>query len=1184
MKCMHVIKASAGSGKTYTLARTYIVNMLGVKQQDNKYHLRRSPQYHRHILAITFTNKATDEMKERIVKQLHLLSLGKGAYVEFFEKNFVDSIEDIKRASAKALNEILFNYNSFAVSTIDSFFQTLLRTFAREIDYDNSYEIELDDDMALQTAVHDFLLDISGERHQQKSKVYKWVQEFIKERLKINQNWNFFGNTRDLVKFAKNINKEFYRDRSDEIQTYFGDMGEPGLSRIERFRKSIIACRDRYQQSLDDGTFNHRFRNLADANGWKEESFHKGRLLQQMYLGTRKFENDIDPKYATSPDGLNSLFKKQVFNDTPVEVLEEINGILAEAIKARKTAKLMDDLLNNVWQLGLLSVIDKKLRDNMRESNTLLLSDTGSLIQKIVDAGNDERRIHDNTSFIYERVGTRYHNFMIDEFQDTSHKQYDNFKPLLSESIAGGNDVLIIGDEKQSIYRFRNSDPSMLREELEHDFKESYDDSTLDDNYRSCKNIIEFNNVLFGYSPRAYFGNFPVLMKTYRNVHQNVKKDKFMGYVQVNFPIADNKNDQLKAVLPQLPERIYSVLERGFSQSDIMILVNKNDEGRAVVNYLLNYNINERPADKPQINIVSDESLMISNAPAVRMVIDVLRFLESTLFDPALAKVDKDKEKTLSKRVERLLVEQRRYKLLHDYGKALLGNSGATPSETLQQVLERERGNSHNSDVTAAIEHLATKALETLPDPTTQPLHLLTVVDSIIKTYMQQEADSCDENNSPFVTAFQDVVLTFTAGNNGGTIREFLRYWDERCRALSIPASAQDSIQVMTIHKSKGLEAPVVMMPFANWELNKFKDKEVLWMPRELWLNPDGGNGPLEGIGGSESDRNIVPPLIPVKQSILAKMPEFASFYNAELEKTLIDNLNKTYVAFTRPRQELYIWSPTKTQNETSTVDNVNALLRSFCYDLEKGNGTLSIKIDKKRHEFTLDIKALHGTITVKDKNDKEKGIECLTGFEIGDRYETRMPDNNDEDKYAIDAQEINMPRYSVRPMADSVKVTMPEADSLFKREGKDMHWLMSLVTDKRDVSHAIAMATMGNRFNTRDERYWTVDRAAKLLSMVVDDPLTACWFDPRNTVFNERTITDAKKNIRPDRVVVTPEGKTIVIEYKFGSNYRRATIAEYTKKVQEYMTKLRDAGFTDIVGYLYIPRDTSHPIRTIKI
>lgn len=1180
---MHVIKASAGSGKTYTLALTYIVNLLGIKQHDGRYRLRKTKEYHRHILAITFTNKATDEMKARIVKQLHLLSLGKGDYKDFFIANFIDDFESVKLAAAKALGDILFNYNSFAVNTIDSFFQLILRTFAREVDYDNGYEIELDNDVALQAAVHDFLLDLTTGLVKPGSKIYRWIKDYVRFNIDNSNSWNFFGSPKSLVTFATNINKEFFREASKEIQEYFGDMDDEGLSKVEQFRKSIITRRNEQQELYKTG-FTTRLIDLMRQTGAQESDLHGSRFFAKLLKGDVPKTWKDNVKYTTEIENLKSLFKGNLYERLPISHLELYLQLVRDMYVTFNRIALLDALLKNIWQLGLLGVIDKKLHDNMRDSNTMLLSDTGEMIHEILTNGNNGNRASkaskENTSFVYERIGTQFHNYMIDEFQDTSHKQYENFMPLLDESTASGNEALIIGDEKQAIYRFRNSDPSMLREELETDYPGVFYQTTLDNNFRSFETIVNFNNALFQIVPKAWFAKFPTLLRTYSNVRQNVKKDKRKGFVRIDFvPYDKHISETVPAILQQLPERIYSILQRGFRLKDIMILVNRNNQANVVVNYLMAYNA-MRDESLPELNLISEESLLIKNSPAVRTIINVLRFIESTLIEPPAQAATEEEQKEIDRRVKRLLQNQQRYKLIHDYGKAKvrLNREEQDTTKLLEEIADQHRQQAALS-IPEAIAQLAEVTLQVLPDIKTQPMHLSAIVDKIILNYITLNDGTCPEHETAFITAFQDVVLQFAgAGSNGGTVREFLRYWDEKSRSLAIPASALDAIEVMSIHKAKGLEAPVVIMPFADWDLAKFSSRDTLWLPKQRWMSDNASGSSFLNL-----DEECVPPLVPIPPSNLANEPEFADFYNTELEKTLIDNLNKTYVAFTRPRQELHIWTPGAINSKREQVTATPEMLQAFADTLIKNDGKLQVQgqEDDCSEEIQLPLNA------IKDEND----VCCA--IELGQAETKADEENRDDSSFDIPVEAtIELPAYRVTPLTETIKVSLPDTPSLPQREGNAMHRLLSMIRDSRDVDYAIAMASESNLFKG-EEAFWTLERAVALVSSIVDDPKAKSWFDPKNKVLNERTIIvpddrsagddkPATAKYRPDRIVITPDRKAIVIDYKFGKDYRAATLDHYRKQVSDYMKLLKRAGYNDVEGYLWFFRDKKNPIREV--
>ena len=619
-KSLLVIKASAGSGKTYRLAKEYIKNLLfATGKTDGKLYPRRAPgskqtlNTHRQLLAITFTNKATDEMKSRIVDELYNLSQPgrKSDYLDDFVQQSGLQPDEVRSLAQQALYELLFDYSNFNVSTIDSFFQTILRNFARELDRDFNYDIQLEEDYAVRVAVHNFLLSLG--RDGMPSQVNEWVKDYQRHLIRGDaekKNWKFFDDEGSLNRFARQINSELFRSRLDDIRHYLGDVDEQGrfhsnFNRIREFKKYIHDEVKGCQDQIDDGlsALQSALEPIADGLSGSKS------LKKWLNKGT------LDPLSDTMDNADEQKIREQFLKAfvSSDELVNRLLGLVRDHFGIRTIKAFFKHVEDNLGLLGMLAMIDLFLEEYRHETNSILIGDTNELIGTVLKSGSD---------FIYERVGTMISNFMIDEFQDTSAKQYENFRSLLFESLAGGNFNMLIGDAKQSIYRFRNADPSVFRERVGNDFSdyifddrqvecgpEDGDTPSTSVNYRSSRRIIEFNNSLFAYV-RDRFSDRKIVADTYGDVKQGMPKDidtnKVEGYVRL---MTDDyrqllQDDFIRDTLPPdvvgdeehdvtaldvLPGYLLRLHER-YDWGRIGILVNKNKEGDQVVERILEYN------------------------------------------------------------------------------------------------------------------------------------------------------------------------------------------------------------------------------------------------------------------------------------------------------------------------------------------------------------------------------------------------------------------------------------------------------------------------------------------------------------------------------------------------------------------------------------------------------------------
>lgn len=523
-----IYKASAGSGKTYTLSKTYLDLLL--KAESNT--------AYRNILAVTFTNKATEEMKERILKDL-------------FKAGENDS------RARNILITLLHDYSAFSVSTIDKFFQQALRAFAREIGHSGNYQIELDKTSLVNEAMDRVLDDLK----ENDTQLLSWFTTQINNSLDN-------GESLDIENGLYKMGKEF----SDVAEKISYDKEK--LSEIKKDCKEII-------ESFHKGVF--LAASSIDSRDWGKRD---SKTLSK-YLTKRKYNDDM-------PAACDTLLKKLQDVDNLLFSLLNPNGT---EWRKYKTAKVIE---KNIFTLGLADEFYSKLQKIEEEKGVISLDESTYLLKEIID-GSD-------APFIYEKLGVRYNHFLLDEFQDTSVVQWENFKPLLENSVSEGFKDIIVGDVKQSIYRWRNSDWHLLESQIENDFPGNTKDTSMQDNWRSTKNIVNFNNKFFTFA--AQWLNQTDI---YKDVCQNVRvEDSQDGYVTVDFC---NDKEELDFVI----KYIESAIENGAKLSDIGILVRKKTEGSAVAEALLSNGY----------SVISDDSLSLKSSQIIRTLISILHCIDT---------------------------------------------------------------------------------------------------------------------------------------------------------------------------------------------------------------------------------------------------------------------------------------------------------------------------------------------------------------------------------------------------------------------------------------------------------------------------------------------------------------------------------------------------------------------------
>ena len=1154
-----VIRASAGSGKTYNLALQYIRHLLFIQGEDGRLRPRRSTgdshivNAHRNLLAITFTNKATDEMKDRIVKELYRLAQDgvHSDYLDGFVKESGLDEPQVRELARMALNELLFDYSNFNVSTIDSFFQSILRNFARELDRDFNYDIQLDEKYAVRVALHNFLLSLG--RSGRPSQVDNWVKEYMRHMTHGNaekRRWKFFDDGGDLLSFAAHINSELFRGRMDEIRAYLGHLDENGdfhsdFSKISAFKKLIhttveecdqlilasIESLKRELQPLQEGLYGGRSFSLFIANGGTEP------LKKESW-------KTIDE------DKVSNQFKKSGMPDEAG--IAALTRLVREHFRMRDIKEFFENIEKNLGLLGLLAMIDVFLERYRQETNSILIGDTNELIGTVLDSGSD---------FIYERVGSTIAHFMIDEFQDTSTKQYENFRGLLKESLANGNFNMLIGDAKQSIYRFRNADPTVFRERVGVDFGRDIYLPPVEEgkpksiNFRSSPNIIQFNNSLFSYVGDCYAG-LSAVAKSYEDVRQGMPADinerKVPGYVRLflgNYKsllddgsvreviqqeglTVDDSGDI--SVLTVLPAYLLQ-LHRRFGWGRMGILVNTNAHGRQIVERILEYN---RNTSGETIYIISGESLLLNNSSVVRRIIALLRFIDISNYCAAEDNADEadGTDAVEPDAIQRRLMrkrqsDQRLYAGLSRFIQAVSAHPDDDPIANGARLAECLNEYS-NADDPGTMQQSVAAILEQLLPAGDELTTLVSIVENIISYFKSGQVDQGDvDRETAFLLAFQDTVMQFASMRNGGSVREFLKYWDEKKDKLTVSTSAtKDAINIMTIHNAKGLEFDCVVIPFANWEINDNSKENDYWMPGDVFAEVMSALVP----GASGCDETIIPPLVcvPKKQLVDAWNNNLLNgkakqFVEDQQSAVVIDNLNKTYVAMTRPRTELHLFADEGRNND------LKPLLQGFIAT----TGVMS---------------PVNGP-----------GGPIADWYEYGEVSARELIDSK-RDEQPSTTRQIPMDRYAVNGIPQEIRVRVDYGSSSHIKAGLRFHSVLSRIRDSRDLDRVIAQAIKHGVISTHPDDACNVERVEAHIRRPIMDP--ACrvspWFDPANTVYSERTITSASaslwvdgiENLRPDHIVRRPDGTLLVIDYKSGERRDK----QYCRQVQQYMAKLR--------------------------
>ncbi len=1097
-----VNRASAGSGKTYTLVKEYLIMLLGKKNADGSYALDEHPNdNHRFILAITFTNKATDEMKQRIVDTLDELAQtpDKSPYIKDLTEMLHSTKEKISLSAGKAERQLLEDYTNFNVCTIDTFFQKILRTFAFEVNLAGNYGVELNDDYVVSLGVNSLKTAIRQKDDASTRRLREWLWQYIEDNIKDGKTWNVFStpkwNNKDssLYSFARALSKEVIKTNSDKL---FKFLKNP--DNITNFNKAlrdgIVTQSEKIQEIakklVDILTKPGVVPNLTTLKGFQklidaEIPFETFKEPECSFRDERKFLNK-----GSAPIDDTLFF-----------------SLLAELREMICVLESYRDILKYTYQLGLLGDINAGVHEFTTDNNTILLSGTNDIVRRIIDGCE--------MPFIYERIGMYIHHYLIDEFQDTSRMQWENLLPLVRDSLANGHDSLIIGDVKQSIYRFRNSDPQLLHSQLGLDFPKSELQDNFGErstNWRSAYYIVSWNNEFF-----KYLSTVLEMTDFYADVEQKVspKNQEILGHVaiaQYQAPEESAKQEPDSEEIAEIEaftkwatartiDDILSLLDRGYRQKDIAILVNTNNEGQAIIDGILEWNV-AHPDDRP-IKVVSEESLKVMKSPAVRIVVSILGVLD---------RCEDVKERGRNNGND-LPIVMRRYEMNR--------NNGISPSEAFEDAFANK-----DSWLDEETETLFQKSRSACLDG---------VVEHIIRTQLSEEMA---RDNAPYIQAFIDNVTDFMS-RYGSNIHHFLKWWNKVGEKVSISSPDNiDAVRVMTIHKSKGLQFPCVILPMANWN---FDNEGVEWVE-------------TKSVKDKFPQGVTIPPILAVRRS---NKPERRLIFKKQFEKirhdNVMDTLNKTYVACTRAQYELLIYI---------VADTVKK-----CY--------------KESSLYLSSFTVKNPDIVANELTEEEIETALAEGnHRIGDLiYELGQPTCRDEivaaskkEPGSTVGEEWKMPDYKLVSSFDRWELTSPDI-ILEEREteryrGQLLHKVMEKVRTPDDLDVTLRRIQARGMI-TRPER----EEYFSLLSERLADPRVAEWFAPGNQLLLEREIMTGGKGIkRPDRVVIKPNGDITVIDYKFGErnddndNAYRRQVSGYINALSTALGKEKDC----ISGYIW--------------
>ena len=1053
----HILTASAGSGKTYSLAREYIYNTL--RPQADEQLRGFNPFVYRTILAVTFTNKATEEMKSRILTQIN--NLATGLECEFLEELIAMtslSEQKLRERAMKVRSAILHDYSRFAILTNDTFFQRIVRAFVKELGIDINYAIELDTAPIVQKSVETLI-----ERMNKSDELEEWLMEFAEENINEGKQWNI---KKGIMQLKNELFKEHTKEAIDSIDK-------------EHIKQMVTHYLTTAQQQIEAiKQVAHRASELITQSGYSHSDFSYG--FTAYFNAIAAFDSQTkEPSQRVighCTDSATEWFKKSPKPTADMlSLAEQLQPMLIEIVSNFQELKYLYNscvlLRKNYRSFALLNDLYAAAKEICNEQNTMLLSETKHTIASFVT--------EQDAPFIYEKVGNRFEKFMIDEFQDTSLKEWENFRPLLMNAISQSADiaVLLVGDIKQSIYRWRGSDWNILSSIAPNDLKARNTpilQDSLRGNYRSLQQIVEFNNSTMSQvaeientllnsqldhalsngsiSQALHSELYDAIKSAYRteNLVQTPKrKHKHEGFVSVTAHYTPQ---------PDIVGKVREIIhDRGFDPCDITILVRTRGEAESVAKVLLDAGM-EDPTMR--FGIMTQEALKLNSSPVVQFILAVMRYA-----------VDRRDRVSLAI-CNRYLYNFDLYRTLTDDEVEFFDTlKNCSPEQAFEKIMIRH----HN--------------LFKGQSAYTEALH-----ENIIKYCNTKVAD----------------------------LSLFLKWWSDNGGERSVNIDKdRNAIEVMTIHKAKGLENKVIIIPYCTW---KFMPEAI--RPTTIWTKPTDGSG-IENM------------IFPVQSTSVAANSIFAEGYYKEYIYSHIDAINLLYVALTRPKEQLHILFPVsrpdKNGNFDPEADNVGELLFNIFGMAE-------------RYSDTIDPESI------------PEPIVCTFGTDDG-----AAPSERVEQKTIV-LNESPLSEYKMRLKLSSRRVieSIQGKATTARDEGILLHEVMERAESVEDITRAVEQLVIDGFISQKRAEEITAQ-----VEKIFENATVREWFGSSwQSVRNECDIIAPGVGIkRPDRVMIDGE-RAVVVDYKFGERSNT-----YHKQITLYCTLLEQMGYKT-EGYLWYVRE----------
>jgi ATP-dependent exoDNAse (exonuclease V) beta subunit len=1013
-----IYNASAGSGKTFKLAERYLTLLLSSPKTNS----------FQNILAITFTNKAVGEMKSRILDYLTYFakekkSLENDTMFQLIKENTKLTSDQIQKKSFFILKEILNNYAAFEISTIDAFTHRIIRTFAKDLGLSMNFDIEMDTKQILQMAV-ERLVNKAG-KDQQLTEV---LIDFALEKVNDDKSGDISRDIFEASTLLLNERDEFY---INSLRDY--DLEDFKTLKL-KLKKEIESISN--QLKLTGIEFLHKM----EDKGLTSKDFSRGSIPK--YFEKLSEDNRLlkfESKWQLQIEDEDSYVTKKLSENTK-QVIFSMKDFIVEKFLSSKTLfsdrKFYEKILKNITQLSLLSAVKEEMESIKKEQNVMLISDFNKKI-------SDEIK-KQPAPFIFERLGEKFQHYFVDEFQDTSKMQWNNLIPLTGNALATlfegdfPGTLTLVGDAKQSIYAWRGGDAHQFMELSSgySPFSAQPKLETLGTNFRSCKNIVTFNNEFFEYiGTQLNDEKLKHLFSGNRLTQSPYSTES--GYVSLKFLEAENNEERDKVY----PEEVLNIIEakerQGYQRSDICVLVRKKREGVAIAEYL----------NAHQVPIISSETLLIKSDEQVQFLLSLFKVVDNEFDEISKAKM-----------MEKL-------------------SSGASHSEEEKfELLNKTIGTANEKfweTVSSFGFDFDSKTFLSLP--------FYDAVEYAIDKF------NMNKTGNAYLQFFLDEVFEFTLKNQG-ELSAFLNYWSMQEDSKSIISSGRkDAVQIMTVHKSKGLQFPIVIFPYAKQQIDYTFNSH-------LWVNLD--------------EKFKIPYALITKPSQLDH-PLYTQKYLELISGLEMENINIFYVSLTRASQELYIISEDDRDKSEKVKNNTfSGLLMGFV------------------------------------KSSKQLSIETGIDYSWGESKFTNQESNSDtktkvkELNFHSPSEELNL------NLVTTAGKLWNEQLEQAKEEGNLIHSLLSKIKYHNDLEHSLEWHIY-NGFIEHQESQKYKD----LLNTVIFHPELEKYYTHTFSVWNEKDIYYQSKLLRPDRVVFDKDA-AYIIDYKTGlpSNTHENQVNEYAK------------------------------------